>query len=182
MACNVGLANAPHKIGHTVSSNISMLWATGKTFKPLKKLQKNSLLSFTGKGGVILLDPLDDKSEFAEQAQGVMRDVFGEAAVRKLPATHPLVTGKFAGGIGNDLSKCSYRGKAAKETGKSSGPPILYAAMKKGRVTAVVSKYSLALPSSGNSKKGAAYSQESAMRIVINVILYACASRERSLE
>jgi hypothetical protein len=101
--------------------------------------------------------------------------MFGRDAVAPLPKTHPLLTGKFAGGMGANVTTVRYA-PAAK---KRAGPPALHAVTIRGRVVAVLSPLGVTVPmSAGRSYGCAGLTTLDARRLAANILLYAASHKE----
>lgn len=178
---NIGVKNRPVELGETISRKRIMAWISGNSFPKLNSAQQNALKAFCSGGGIILIDPLTAKSGFFKQARKAIGAMFNTKA-RRLSAGHPLVTGNFAGNIGCDLRQSTYNASAAKITGKKSGPPPFFVVTWRGRIAALLSPYAVAGSVMDSSRDAPGYDRNSALRIAMNVVLYAAASKEDALE
>ncbi len=177
----IAVKNRPVELGETISRKRIMAWISGSSFSNLNSAQQNSLKAFCSGGGIILIDPLNAKNGFFKQARKAIGAVFNTKAHR-LNAGHPLITGNFAGNIGCDLRRSTYNASAAKIAGKKSGPPPFFAVTWRGRIAALISPYAIAGSVMDASRATPGYNRDSAIRIAMNVVLYAAASKEDALE
>jgi len=119
---------------------------------------------------MIFVDSAMGKSDFADQAAKLLSGVVGAAAAQKLTPTDPLITGKFAGGAGCDLSKAVVPG------GANSTPlaEMLSVVRFEGRVVAVISRCAVTVPMDGGYTHGCiSPSLRDTRRLAANVAIYA---------
>ena len=159
-ATTVDLEDSPGDPGPT------LLWLTGTKSPKLTVAQKGVLGAYLKKGGVIFVDSAMGKPEFADEVAKTLCSVLGVAAPTKVGDSSPLITGKFAGGIGSDLTKATVGTKPL------SG--MLSAVVYRGRVAAVISRAAITVPMDGGYAYGCtATSTANARRLAANVALYA---------
>jgi hypothetical protein len=99
--------------------------------------------------------------------------VLGSDSVKPLAAGAPVLTGRFGGGIGADLSK-SLLLRSASSQPATPGAPALLGAFLGGRLAAVLSPYGLTCSIEGAPcVENVGYTTADARKIALNVILYA---------
>jgi hypothetical protein len=118
------------------------------------------------KGGMIFVDSAMGKPEFAQQAIKIIGGAVGVIKPEKVTPADPLITGKFAGGIGSDLTKATVQ--------KTPLSDMLSVIKYRGRVVAVISQCAITVPLDGGYTYGCvAPSTIDARRLAANVILFA---------
>ncbi len=163
-----------------IDPNIPVLWMTGTIPARLSEVQKTELKAYLVGGGTLMIDSAMGTEPFVADARAALAGMFGPAALREIPADHPLLTGAFGGQIGCDLTKASYT-RAANGGGSSSGggkgqagPSKLMMVEIAGRAAVVLSPTSVIAPLQGQpiyNCKGLA--APDAARLAANVVLYA---------
>jgi len=165
-----------------IDTGISVLWMTGTAPAKLTATQKANIKAYLAGGGTLMIDSAMGTEPFVADAQKALADMFGAEAVREMPASHPLLTGSFAGQIGCDLTNVSYTraaGGTSASTGATTaraGPPKLLVVEIAGRAAVILSPMSVIAPLQGQTIyncKG--LSAPDAARLAANVVLYAAA-------
>ena len=119
---------------------------------------------------MIFVDSAMGSPEFALQMTTMLRGVVGAAAAGKVTLADPLITGKFAGGIGADLTKATVR-NGAKNTPLAD---MLSVIKYQGRTVAVISQCAVTLPLDGGYTYGCiAPATVDARRLAANMALFA---------
>ena len=147
-----------------------LLWMTGTKLPKLGLVQREVLGGYLKKGGMIFVDSAMGSPEFARQMTTMLCGAVGAAVGRKVTLTDPLITGKFAGGVGSDLTK------AVVHNGDAKTPlaDMLSVVRYKGRVVAVISQCAVTVPLDGRYTYGCvAPSTADARRLAANVVLFA---------
>jgi hypothetical protein len=146
-----------------------LLWMTGTKLPKLDVAQKELLGGYLKGGGMIFVDSAMGKPEFARQMATILCEVVGAAAPEKVTITNPLITGKFAGGVGSDLTRATV-GNSARKTPLSD---MLSVVRYKGRVVAIVSQCAVTVPLDGGYTHGCvAPSTANTRRLAANVVLF----------
>jgi len=163
-----------------VPENIPLLWWTGHGAVELSPAQKKNLKTYLDGGGTLFADAVTGDRAFTDSVRGILQELFGEPAVSPLPPGAPLLTGRFGGGVGADVSKIRYEGPAAENLpGEQS--PLLWAVTRGERVAAVLSPYGVTSPLAGAVPANClALARDDARRLACNVVLYAL-SEDRQL-
>ncbi len=145
-----------------------LLWMTGTLPPKLSQVQLEVLGTYLKSGGMIFVDSAMGKPQFAQQITAVLAAAVGASAAGKVAITDPLITGKFAGGVGSDLTK------ATVGVAKTPLADMLSVIKHKGRVVAVVSQCAVTVPLDGGYTYGCvAPSTADARRLAANVVLFA---------
>ena len=163
-----------------IDPNIPVLWMTGTLPTKLTDAAKANLKAYLVGGGMLMIDSAMGTEPFVADARAALTGMFGAAAVREMPADHPLLTGAFGGQIGCDVTKVSYT-RAAGGGGASwdgdkgpAGPPKLLMVEIAGRAAVVLCPMSVVAPLQAHpiyNCKG--LSAPDAARLAANVVLYA---------
>ncbi|MFW6133191.1 MAG: DUF4159 domain-containing protein [Planctomycetota bacterium] len=156
-------------------------WLTGSIGPDLTAEQRDRIRRYVAGGGTLLVDPVSGREAFFNAAEAELEAIFGDGALQRVPFTHPLVTGKFADGMGADASDVSYLpAAAATRRHGAAGPPELWGIERTGRLAVVLSRYGLAWPieASGSLHGGPGYgcaglAPADARPLAANVVLYA---------
>jgi hypothetical protein len=110
----------------------------------------------------------------AQQITTILRGAVSETAPGAVTLANPLITGKFAGGVGSDLTKAVVR------DGDKNMPlaDMLSVVRYQGRVVAVISRCAVTVPLDGGYTYGCiAPSVADARRLAANVVLFAVTQR-----
>ncbi|MBN1942674.1 MAG: DUF4159 domain-containing protein [Phycisphaerae bacterium] len=181
-AVSVGLKRQDVFAGQDYNPGVAMVHLTGTRLEGFGAPARAALKTYLQRGGMVLIDPAAGGREFFDQARDMLVRMFGPGSITLLPPDDPLVTGRFAGDVGSNLSAVRLTPAAAQHAGRAQGPPILWVVKDQGRIVAVLSRYSLAVPSAeAPSDPPAGYDPADAQRIAINVLLYTYAARQQGL-
>jgi hypothetical protein len=147
-----------------------LLWMTGTKTPKFTSTQLKSLGAYLKKGGMIFVDSAMGQPEFAQQAAKLIGASLGALTPSKVTLADPLITGKFGGGVGCDLTKASVKNGDTKTPLADMLSVIRY----KGRVVAVISQCGITLPLDGGYAHGCvAPSTNDARGLAANIILMA---------
>jgi len=179
-ALSIGVKNVgPVDAAEAISGTIPLLWMTGTrpgTSGLLGESQRKNLAEYLEGGGMIFIDSGMGRADFARQAAHMLADVLGAGSVTKIPPDHPLLTGKFAGGVGADVSKVQIR----TADGAAALAGALHCVERNGRLVAVVSDYAVTVPLEGLPAYGCVgLSADEARRLAANIALYAAWQRSK---
>lgn len=185
-AVSVGLKRRDVFAGQDYDPNVALVHLTGTKLAGFGAPARAALKTYLSRGGMVLIDPAGGGQEFFDQTKAMLETMYGPNSVPPVPADHPIITGHFAGDIGSDVSAARYTPTAAKQTGRKIGPPILRAVRDKNRVVAVLSRYSLAIPTTDDADSDiahplAGYHPDDAKRLAINILLYTYAARQQAV-
>ena len=146
-----------------------LLWMTGTKLPKLSLVQRERLGGYLKKGGMIFVDSAMGQPIFARQMTTILRGAVGDIAPEKVTLSDPLITGKFAGGAGGDLTKAVVR------NGGTSTPlsDMLSVVRYQGRVVAIISQCAVTVPLDGGYTYGCVAPPVSdARRLAANVVLF----------
>lgn len=181
-AISVGVKGVNAKADQDIPAQAALLWLTGSTFEGLLPAHREKIRAYLDAGGLLLIDSAYGGEAFYAQALRELALLYGPDAVRPVPLDHPLLTGEFAGDLGNDITMVSFSEAARKKVGRSKGRPPLVGIERDGRLVAVASPLGLAAPVAGDPPYDyVGYVPDDARRVMLNVLLYAMASREAGL-
>ncbi|MCP4378523.1 MAG: DUF4159 domain-containing protein [bacterium] len=150
-------------------AKLPLLWMTGTKLPKMGVVQKEQLGGYLKGGGMIFVDSAMGKPEFARKIATILCEAVGVDAPEKVTPTNPLITGKFAGGAGSDLTG------AIVDNGGRKVPlsDMLSVVRYKGRVVAIVSKCGVTVPLDGGYTHGCvAPSTVNTRRLAANVVLF----------
>ncbi len=175
-AVSMGIREAPPvDLSTGIPANVPLLWMTGTTPPRLTVEQRKNLKRYLLAGGTIMIDPAMGGKKFFDASTAMIRGLFGAKALRPLDVNHPLITGKFAGGMGGDVSVVRFLPALR----KGPGPPKLFGVEIDGRLAVVLSRYGVTRPVAGMPPINCAgLAVDDARRLGANVILYAVAERK----
>ena len=161
---------APADLAGPVDKRTALLWLTGTADPGLTARQRGNLREYLVGGGMVFMDSAMGGGAFFDGAMKMLAAMFGRDSARPLPKTHPLLTGKFSGGMGADVTTVSYT-RAAK---KKPGAPVVHAVTIDGRVVAVLSPAGVTVPAAAVRSYGCVgLGTLDARRLAANVLLYA---------
>jgi len=161
-----------------IDATIPLLWLTGNIPPGFSPAEGANIRRYLEAGGTLLIDPAIGRRDFRAAAQNFLATLFAAGEVKSLPATSPIITGQFAGGLGADLSKARRLSGAATQPATGPAAPKLSAVTIKGRVAVVFSEVGMACSIEGNPcYENAGYVTDDARKLALNVILYAAAGR-----
>ena len=153
-----------------------LLWMTGTKSPKLSVMQREILGDYLKKGGMIFVDSAMGSPEFAQQMSTILCGAVGVSAAGKVTLADPLITGKFAGGVGSDLTKAAVR------YGDKNTPlaDMLSVVRYERRVVALISRCAVTVPLDGGYTYGCvAPSTANARRLAANVVLFAATQKAR---
>jgi hypothetical protein len=160
-----------------VDKDLPLLWLTGSLQPRLTPRQRDNLKDYLSAGGMLFIDPAVGNDEFFAAAWKMLEESFGPGRLKPLPAEHPLITGRFAGGIGSDIRKVGYS-PAVAASKPQLHQPVLYGLELDGRLAVILSRYGITCPLEGGPTFGCmGLARDDARRLAANVALYAAISR-----
>ena len=169
-ALSIGITEAePVDLDGRVDPRIPLLWMTGVGKASLTATQRENLRLYLLAGGTVFLDAAAGRGEFFPAAKAMLERMF-PGRLQRLPKTHPLLTGQFAGGMGADVSGAAY----TRAANTPPGPPPLHAVILNGRAAAILSPLGVTAPVVGSPVwRCAGLCTPDARRLAANVVLYA---------
>lgn len=185
-AFSVGLKRQDVFAGQDYDPNVALVHLTGTRLEGFGAPARAALKAYLDRGGMVLIDSAAGGREFFDQTKDMLTQMYGPNSVAPLPPDDPLTTGRFAGDVGSDVSRAKFTPAAARDAGRAEGPPVLWAVKDQGRLVAILSRYSLAVPANGDpadvQKTFAGYDPADAKRLAVNVLLYTYAARQQAIQ
>ncbi|MFP4053865.1 MAG: DUF4159 domain-containing protein [Phycisphaerae bacterium] len=177
-AISVGLKEKPVSLDSPVPEDLPLLWLTGNRPAKLSDTEKKNLRSYVLGGGTVLIDPGAGSEAFHSDITETLVALFDASSLKPIRPRHPLLTGKFADGLGSSIRKVSYTRAVAAEKPTLNSPALL-GIHHKGRLAIIVSRYGLSCPVEGLPTWNVrGLSTDDARRLVLNAILYATTHEE----
>lgn len=152
-----------------LDKSIRMLWLTGTKPPKFSDAEINNLREYLAGGGSLLIDGLPGRDDFSTAGMAILAKLAGGKESTLLPAGSPVITGKFAGGLGSDLSALTM----TTPTGQSEAIQLWSVGPDAAQPAAFLSSYGLlcaADASPGNEKSSC--SAEQARKILLNLLLF----------
>ena len=150
-----------------------LLWLTGTRRLQLLADQETTLKGWLEGGGTLLIDSAIGDEQFFLDVGSLCARLFGPEALQQLPPSHPLISGEFGGGLGDDLTDLHY-------TDTVTDPPSsaeLYGMEVNGRLAVIVSRHGVTPALAETPAFGAKmFLPADARRVAINVLLYAASN------
>jgi len=172
-ALSLGVDEKSVSLEEPVPKEIALLWLTGTRVPPLSKEQAARLREYVEGGGTLFADPAAGGEEFCLGFRKLVREAFGRD-LQELKADDPLITGRFGGGVGADVSKVGFTRAGRAKAGADRGRPVLHGLRIGGRLAIVLSGYAVTCPMEGLAAYGVVgLSTSDACRLAANVALYA---------
>jgi hypothetical protein len=154
------------------SCKAPLLWLAGTEGLDFSPPELAQIKKYVEDGGTLFIDSTAGSDAYLESARKLAKEISG-ADAQELPADHPLLTGKFAGGVGCDVSTVAWSRAAAKKLGAPRGKPGLLGVALNGRAAIVISPYSVSAPLEGGATYGLlSLSVPDARRLAANLVLY----------
>ncbi|MEN6406282.1 MAG: DUF4159 domain-containing protein [Thermoguttaceae bacterium] len=159
-------------------SQYPLVFLHGRTSFRWTPAERAALRRYLERGGTAFADALCSSAEFAASLRRELKEMFPEQPLRRIPVDDPLLTPQFGGESLATVSRRQRQLGAAR--GRDAlvvrhGEPALESLTLDGRHALIFSPYdvSCALESHG-TLDCEGYAREDAVRIAMNVLLYAC--------
>ncbi|MCD4823992.1 MAG: DUF4159 domain-containing protein, partial [Phycisphaerae bacterium] len=175
---SVGIKQTRLKPDEQIGEDYPLAWLSNiNAFSPA---DFRKIKGYLKRGGLLLIDG-DGRDESFKKAEKLLGQMFSADAIRPIPADHPLLSGKFGGGIGNDIRQVQYNPAAEKRVGNTEAKPQLFIVKRGGRIVVILSRYGIAAPATGIPPAGyVGYKPKDAQRIALNILLYNCAAQQKA--
>ena len=171
-AMSVGVEEQTVDASAAAACKAPLLWIAGTGAIDLPPADAAELKKYVEGGGTVFIDSTAGAEETLQSARKLAKEIAGGDA-QELPADHPLLTGKFAGGAGSDVSSVAFSKAGAKKLGAPNGKPGLLGVSLNGRLAVVISPYSVTCPLEGAPAPGlVGLSVTDARRLAANLVLY----------
>jgi hypothetical protein len=175
---NVGLAASTKK--HTLVATDAdlykypLVYMHGRTAFTLSPREVERLREHLDRGAVLFADACCGAPAFDASFRTLVKSLYPEAEFKRIPVTHEL----FTPAIGEDLSRVRRRmpgtGGGPLDADVHVGEPFLEGIEIDGRYCVIYSKYDISCALEKQSSAACAgYLPEDALKIAINVVLYA---------
>jgi len=176
-AVSIGIEERPGvKLADVPAKDLALLWLTGTQPARLGFNAKDNLKAYVLAGGTVLADPAMGGQEFFNDAKATIERTFGKP-LKQADADSPILTGKFAGGIGANVTTARYTTWPGRQAPEPSLPEVWQLELN-GRIAVVLSRNALTCPVEGLPTYGCkGLSRDDARRLAANVLLYAASKR-----
>jgi len=173
-ALSLGVREAePVSLDEDVPGDVTMLWITGTAGPALTGEQVRRIETYVRRGGTVFVDSAMGGRRFFQDVRTSLEGAFGADAFQRLDRSSPLITGRFAGGMGSDLSQVRYSRTVAAKRPRLRAPE-LWGIELDGRVAVILSPYGIICPVEGLATFGCrGLHSDDARRLAANVVLYA---------
>lgn len=177
-AISIGLREKVIPLNRPIPEDLPLLWVAGNKPAKLSDVERKHIKAYVEAGGTVLIDPAAGRNAFYRDLTAALKATEGLDNLRPIKPTHPVLTGKLAGGLGSDLGRVRYS-RAVREEKPQLHSPVLLGVEHEGRLGVIVSRYGIAcgleaLPT-WNARTLA---PEDARRLAMNVLLYALSNEE----
>jgi hypothetical protein len=153
-----------------------ILYMHGRTRFQLSSQERQQMKEYLERGGVLFADACCGASQFDQSFRSLMEQTFPGKKLQRIPPDHEMFTTR----IGHDIRRVKRRvpeaenPKAALNTLIQEGEPFLEGIEIEGRWAVIYSKYDISCALERQaSLTCAGYVPDDALRIAVNVVLYA---------
>jgi len=162
----------PVSLSGKIPPGVSLLWMTGSADPKLTDQQKARLKKFVEGGGTLFVDSTVGKIGFVQAVSAMLKEMFGPDNLETMLEDHPIITGRFGGGIGSDIRKVHYT-RAAAGVHPDKRIAGLVGVEINGRTAVIFSRYGVTCPLEGLPTYGCVgLATDDARRLAANVVLY----------
>jgi hypothetical protein len=185
--CRVGTARVSELLARSLSIGLrptpapwstdgqpaTLVWMTGTEAIELTDPQARAVQTYLQEGGLLLVDADAGRKGLTEAMLARLGEWFGPESVRPIEADHPLMTGRFADGLGVPLADVGVS-RALRARERRLDRPALTGVWHEGRLVAIVSPHGVASALLGEAIYNARmYAPDDALKIATNVVLWA---------
>jgi len=161
----------PVRLGKADLGGFPVLYLTGHGPFDLSEAERDALKGYLDRGGFLWAHACCGRRAFDKAFRRLVKDLFPGAALRRLPADHPLYSGR----VGVRIRSVRY-GDTVRAEEPDLAEPVLYGLERGGHLVLVYSPYGLADGLDGLTTCGArTVAPADARRLAVNVLLYALA-------
>jgi len=156
--------------------NHPLVYMHGRNPFELSGQERDQLLKHLKNGNVLFADACCGSPRFDRSFRQLMKQMFPDSPLKRVPVDHDLITG---GQAGFDISRVRRRvpaaGRAARFKSRvEQGEPVLEGIEVDGRLAVIYSKYDLSCALEKQTTAACqGYLEEDAVRIGINIVLHA---------
>jgi hypothetical protein len=159
----------PVRLSDRALGTFNILYITGHYAFHLSDAERAALKAYLERGGFVWAEACCGRPAFDKALRELIKQMFPEAALKELPADHPIFSGK----VGGRIESVTYS-PAVKAESPDLKRPVLCALERGGHTVMIYSPYGISCGLDGIRTWGArAYSPEDAKRVATNIVLYA---------
>jgi len=178
---SVGVRATPQPVdlSEKIPQSLPLLWLTGSTPPKLSSLQLKRLAEYLYGGGTLFVDAAVGSEDFAGAVEVMLKELFGEADLVVLGPDSPILSGRFAGGLGGRIDTVEYTPAVNADRGddKLTKPHVMGIEIQ-GRLAVIFSPYGVTAPLEGAPPLGCkGLTTRDALRLAANVVLYAAVGK-----
>ena len=178
---SVGVRATPQPVDLSgdIPQSLPLLWLTGSKPPKLSSLKLKELAEYLYGGGTLFVDAAVGTQEFADAVADMLKGMFGEADLVVLGPDSPILSGRFAGGLGGRIDTVEYTPAVNADRGddKLTKPHVMGIEIQ-GRLAVIFSPYGVTAPLEGNPPPGCkGLTSRDALRLAANVVLYAAVDK-----
>lgn len=148
----------------------------GRNAFQLNRQERDQLKEYVARGGVLFSDAACGARPYDQSFRNLMEEIYGKGALKRIPITHEM----FTQSVGHDIRRVRRRmpeidaPNAALDTKIVDGEPFLEGIEIEGRWGVIYSKYDLSCTIERQASVACAgYVPEDALKIAVNIVLYA---------
>ena len=168
----------PVDLSDKIPQSLPLLWLTGSTPPDLSSLKLKELAEYLYGGGTLFVDAAVGTQEFADAVTTMLKGMFGEADLVVLGPDSPLLSGRFAGGLGGRIDTVEYTPAVNADRDDKLTKPHVMGVGIQGRLAVIFSPYGVTAPLEGNPPPGCkGLTTRDALRLAANVVLYAAVDK-----
>ena len=161
----------PVRLGEVDLAGFPVLYLTGHGTFDLSEAERKALAGYLDRGGFLWGHACCGRKVFDKAFRGLVGQMFPGATLERLPADHPL----FSGRVGARIRSVRY-GDVVRAEQPDLNEPVLYGLERGGHLVLVYSPYGLADGLDGLKTYGArTVLPPDARRLAVNILLYALA-------
>jgi hypothetical protein len=153
-----------------------MLYMHGRNRFQMTRKEQEQLRTYLNRGGVLFADSCCGAEPFDASFRELMQQVFSDKPLRRIPIDHEM----FSSSVGHDIRTVRRRMPDADKPGEvldtvvREGEPFLEGIEIDGRLAVIYSKYDISCALQRQASVACAgYVPEDAVRIAVNIVLYA---------
>ena len=162
-----------------ITPSTTLLWLAGRGRLSLNDAQKAQLKRYVDAGGLLLVEAVGSSDRFAAAAEKQLKTIWPDLELDLVSTDSPVVTGRFTGTRGFDLSSVQCRRPL---TGTSGGrtAPQLYAIEAGGETLGWFSRLDLSSGLANNTSYDLqGFGNDDAKKLLANIVLFAMSRRAR---
>lgn len=153
-----------------------LVYMHGRYRYQLKTDQIDSIRDYLSRGGVLFADACCGSTSFDRSFRDMVKQIFPDTPLKDIPADHEMYSEK----IGHNISSVTRRrlipgsATASMQVREENGPPLLEGLEIDGRLAIIYSRYDISCALEQQASLACdGYIEADAVRIAVNVVLYA---------